>query len=113
MAESGLQRGIAIIGAIGTILSSIQNFLYRAPLTPFQRVYLHQDWDFAAIDHDYPRLYIPAHIHGMGKTPHVEFRQGDQFFPVKIDADGNVVIIRNNQSFGIFPPLGVIIREHA
>jgi hypothetical protein len=110
--ESGPKRWFAVMGALSTGISAIFLVAYRPPLTPFEKVYFHDDWHFAANDHDFPRLYIPATTHRMGRELHVEFRQGDQVFRIRIDGEGNVVIIRNNYGFGHYPPLGVIIREH-
>ena len=89
--ESGSKRWIAVFGALSTGISAILLVLYRPPLTPFEKVFFHDDWIFAADDHDFPRLYIPATTHGMGREPYVEFRRGDQVFSVRIDGEGNVI----------------------
>ncbi len=101
----------ALVADLGTAGASWYCFLHPTPLRPFKKVYVHEDWDFAALDSGCPRLYIPATTHKIGRNPEVSFRQGDFVFPVKKDADGNVIIIRDNHSLGRFVNLGVIIRE--
>jgi hypothetical protein len=110
--ESGLARWIQVLAAVQTGVSCIYGLVYRPPRTPFHKVYVHDDWHPAANDHDYPRLYIPADVHGMGRNPHVEFDQGDHVFPFDRDGEGNVIIYRDNYSIGPFANLGITIREH-
>jgi hypothetical protein len=101
----------SVIGSFGGAIGALYSFIHRPPRTPFQKVYVHEDWDFAAADHDFPRLYIPADVHGMGTQPQLTFRQGDFVFQYHVDGEGNIVIIRDNHSIGRFANLGVIIRE--
>lgn len=101
----------SLLGAFATAVGALYSFIHRAPRKPFEKVYVHEDWDLAAADSDFPRLYIPAEVHGMGKRPRLQFRQGDYVFPVKIDGEGNIIIIRDNHSIGQFANLGVIVRE--
>lgn len=103
--------GFSLIAAYCSFMGALYSFAYPPPLPPFQKVYVHEDWIQSAGVHDFPRLYIPADVHGMGRTPHVSFRQGDHVFPVKRDGDGNLIIVRDNYTFGRYANLGVIIRE--
>ena len=101
----------SVLGALATAVGAVYCFIYPTPKTPFEKVYVHEDWDFAAIDSDFPRLYISAETHGMGRQPRLSFRQGDFVFPYKVDGDGNIIIIRDNHSLGRFANLGVVIRD--
>lgn len=102
---------ISIVAAFGGGVGTLQAFLYKPPRPPFKKVFVHEDWVFAALDADFPRLYISAETHGMGKKPELAFRQGDYVFPYDVDGQGNIVVVRNNHSIGRFANLGVVITE--
>ena len=100
----------SIGAACGTLIAAILCFRYPVPPEPFRCTYSHGDWDFGD-GFNFPTLAIPLSVHGMGLTPHVEFRQGDWVFPWEAEPNGDVVIFRDNHSIGVFQDLGVIIRH--
>jgi len=110
-ATTGVLFWFAIVGACGTGFAALYSFLHPPTPKPFERIYVHEDWFFDPKHERFPTLTIPATIHGMGVKPRLEFRQGDFVFPLNVDADGNITIIRNNHSLGRFKDMGVIIRH--
>lgn len=100
----------AILGSFGTALSGIYCFLYPPEPKPFVRHYVHEDWDFGD-QTEFPRLTIPMSVHGMGRTPHLEFQQGDFVFPWHVEPNGDIVVIRNNHSIGRFKDMEFIVRR--
>ena len=99
----------ALLGSCGTGLSSAYCFIHPNEI-PFIKTYSHEAWDFGD-GSEFPILRISKNKHGKGKTPYVEFAQGNFTFPIKIDKNGDVSIIRDNHSIGRFKDIEIIIRK--
>lgn len=110
-ATAGVWFWFSVIGACGTGFAALNCFLHPPTPKPFERIYTHVHWTFDPKQERFPTLVIPASVHGMGIRPRLEFRQGDLVFPLVVDADGNITIIRNNHSLGRLKDMGVIIRQ--
>ena len=99
------------VGAsFATLIAAILIFRYPIEPQPFRRIYNHEDWNMGD-GTKFPTLTISADAHGMGKSPHLEFRQGDFVFPWRVASDGDIIITRDNHSIGRFADLGVIVRH--
>ena len=100
----------AVLGSFGTGLSAAYCFIHPNE-KPFTRIFIHEDWDFGD-GSSFPILLIPSSIHGKGVSPHLEFRQGDLVFPYRIRENGDILITRDNHSFGRFKDTELIIRKN-
>jgi hypothetical protein len=108
---SGFYFTYAVVGSLGTGFAALYYFLHPPTPKPFEKIYHHEDWFYDTKQDKFPTLTIPVTEHGTGKKPRLEFRQGDFVFPLDIDSNGNITIIRDNDSIGRFNDLGVIIRN--
>lgn len=109
---TGIWFWFAILGSMGTGIAALYCFLHPANSKPFEKIYQHEEWQFDPNHEKFPILTISAKEHGMGIKPRLEFRQSDWVFPWQCDDNGNITIIRNNNSIGRFDDLGVIIRAN-
>jgi hypothetical protein len=100
----------AIIGSLGTFLSSIYCFIYPSD-KPFSKIYTHENWDFGD-GSTFPVLRIQKSEHRKGSRPDVEFKQGDSVFPYHVENGGDIVIVRDNNSIGRFKDISIIIRKN-
>lgn len=100
----------SVIASLATLIAAIIAFLQPIEPRPFKNVYTHNDWNMGD-GTQFPTLTIAASDHGMGLTPHLEFRQGDFVFPWHTEPNGDIVVVRDNHSIGRFKDLGITIRH--